>query len=240
MNPAIILTRNNLNLTKRAVDTVRKQDIEGGADLWIIDNGSKDGTWQWLLSNPEPVRRYTINEPPKSVSASWNFGLNFCFRNLRADYALVLNNDIELRPDTYRHLVADGGGFVTGVGSDDYTKIVPLEDPDPAKKRKHPSFSCFLIRREVFEKVGPFDERFEGAYCEDMDYHMRMHAAGIEAMCLELPFFHHISATVKNADPIDRRSIQIQADKNRALFKQIYGFECGSPEYYAALSTTPY
>jgi hypothetical protein len=169
----------------------------------------------------------------------------------KSEYVLVVNNDIELRPDTYRHLVADGGGFVTAVGTNDPEKIKPpmkyehklanirgpYLDPDPSKKRPHPDFSCFLIRKEVFEEVGPFDERFEGAYCEDSDYHVRMHRAAITAYALELPFLHHGAQTVKNADPGDQKRIQIQADKNRALFKQIYGFGVGSPEYYASFGT---
>ena len=45
MNPTLLLTRNNLNLTKLCVESLRKQDIP--TNIYIVDNGSKDGTWQW-------------------------------------------------------------------------------------------------------------------------------------------------------------------------------------------------
>jgi len=245
MNPVIMLTLNNLALTKKAVKSVLAQDV-GDITMLVIDNGSSDGTWEYLYGISSSKVRVVFNRPAKSVAASWNFGLSFCFNAFRESHALVLNNDIELRPDTYRHLLADGGGFVTAVGSNDPMKIIAafapgpdgilrpaLEWPDPAKKRPHPDFSCFLIRKEVFERVGPFDERFEGAFAEDWDMHCRLHQAGIPAMSLDLPFYHHGSATINAADPVAVRRIQIQADKNREYFKRKWGFAGASPEYEA-------
>jgi GT2 family glycosyltransferase len=36
------------------------------------------------------------------------------------------------------------------------------------------NWSNFILRREIFETVGPFDEQFYPAYYEDNDYHWRM------------------------------------------------------------------
>lgn len=166
----------------------------------------------------------------------------------------MLNNDTEVRPDTARHLVEDGSGFVTAVGSEDPKCVEPpwkwtqtnaqtgekserpamlWPAPDPLKKRSHPDFSAYLIRREVFEKVGPFDENFHGAYAEDSDFHLRMHQAGIEAICLDLPFLHYGAQTIKQASEAEANAISKQADANRAYFKQKHGVEVGSKEYYA-------
>jgi hypothetical protein len=166
--------------------------------------------------------------------------------------AVVCNNDIIARPDALKWLIADGGGFVTCVGSNDPEKIKPIPGafyqenpsteiipnpiylpPDPSKKRPHPDFSFYLIRKWAYEKIGKFDECFAGAFAEDGSYHLRMHRAGVKAEALELPFYHYGSATVKLCDPKERKRIQVQADRNRAMFKAMYGFELGSPEYYA-------
>jgi GT2 family glycosyltransferase len=101
------------------------------------------------------------------------------------------------------------------------------------RKRPHPDFACFLIRRRVYEQVGPFDEGFQGAYCEDWDYHVRMAKAGVKAYCLDLPFLHHVSATEKSSDLAESRRIQARAAKNREYFKRKWGFEGASEEYYA-------
>lgn len=262
MNWIIVPVRNNLHLTKKAVASFRKQDI-GDVAILLIDNASTDGTAEWL-NTQNGITRATF-DPPASVAKSWNFGLKTAF-DYGADWALVVNNDVELRPDTYRRLVEDGGGFVTAVGTRDKEKIKPHEDyvfgtikggtyqagdavmvddltkvepwfmqPDPDKRRPHPDFSCFLIRRWVYEKVGPFDEKFEIAFCEDGDYDLRMYRAGIRAYCLDLPFLHHGSMTIKNADDAEIRKIQRQADVNRRYFEKKWGFPMASEAYYRAL-----
>ena len=231
MNPIVILTLNNLALTKKAVASALAQDI-GDVVLHVHDNGSTDGTVEWLHSFTDVVT--TIMPKGISVSASWNRALHHWFRR-GAKHVLVLNNDIELRPDTYRLLAEDGGGFVTAVGVRESEKIAPpYATPNPEAKRPHPDFSCYLIRKEVFEKVGDFDEKFDPAFFEDNDFHLRMHRAGIHAISLDLPFLHHGSATIKNATLAASLKLAKQAQACKEYFRSKYGFDAGTPEYYAA------
>lgn len=51
----------------------------------------------------------------------------------------------------------------------DLTHPIPVEQPAAA---------AFLIRREVFDEIGPLDERFMPAWFEDVDYCRRLAAAG--------------------------------------------------------------
>ena len=247
--------RNGLYLTKQAAKTFAAQDI-GNVDVLFINNGSTDGTAEWLSS----VDAARISCGNLSVAQSWNIGLRFLFGFKGAqyiDYVLVVNNDVELRPDTYRHLVEDGGFFVTGVGVDDRKAIEPgwkwvtdcniggkseaphslWPSPDPTAKRPHPDFSCFLIDRECWDRVGPFDEHCEVAFYEDNLYHVAMHRKGIAAYCLDLPFFHHGSATIKNADPVERERIQQAAAKNKEYFHSKWKCYPGTPEYEALFSS---
>jgi len=231
VNWVLCLTKNNLNLTRNAVETFKAQAI-GNIRILIIDDDSTDGTLQWAQSVP-------VMAMPKfghsGVAAMWNLGLGIIFQS--NDHALVVNNDVELRPDTYHRLLADGGGFVTAVGSNDRTKITPddagcLSVPS-GETRPHPDFSCYLIRKETYEKVGPFDENFKTAFCEDWDYHVRLHKAGIEAHCIDLPFLHLSSQTVRNSSPKEQERIYTQAKANRVYFKEKWGVEGGTEEYYA-------
>lgn len=223
-----------MTLTRKALKTFKAQDI-GEVMIIVINNASTDGTNEFLQTQRDVATMYF--DPPLSVAESWNRALTFVFK-AGAEYAFVVNNDTELRSDAYRLLVEDGGGFVTAVGTRDPEKIKPpYSVPNPEAKRDHPDFSAFLIRREVYERVGPFDECFKIAFCEDASYHVRMHRAGVHAYCLDLPFLHHGSMTIKNAELSEVRKIQAQAEKNRALFKKMYGFEVGSPEYYAEFGT---
>lgn len=234
--PVIIPLLNGLDLTRNCVESVLAQDVP--VSILLLDNGSTDGTEAWAreLVKAELRVEYLRAMLP-SVSASWNYGLACAFK--KADAALVLNNDTQLRPDTVRHLLADGGGFTTAVSVREPERIrPPYIPPDPSRRRPHPDFSCFLIRREVYELVGPFDENFKRAYAEDSDYHVRMHRAGVRAECLEISFLHVDagSGTIKHSTPAESLQIQVQADRNREYFHQKWGFRVGSPEYYASFS----
>lgn len=233
-NWIICPVRNNIALTKKAVASFRGQDV-GDLAILVINNGSRDGTAQWLMTQPDIFRIHAKN-PGLSVAASWNRGLRFVFERQHQDHALVVNNDVELRPDTYSWLLADGGGFVTAVGVDDAEKIKPpLKIPD--SKSPHPDFSCFLIRREIYEKVGPFDENFKVAFAEDWDYHLRLHRAGITAWAINLPYLHYGSQTIRNADENEQERIGKQADANREYFFQKWGVRGGTEEYYKLFDT---
>lgn len=231
MHWIIVPTRNNLQLLKRAIDTFRAQDI-GDIHILVINNGSTDGTAEWLRTQHD---LFTIHVPGIgwSVAKSWNRGLTFVFDELgkdREDHALVVNNDVELRPDTYRLLYEDGGVFVTAVGVREREQ---MEHVDVTLRSPHPDFSCFLIRRDCYKFVGPFDEQFKVAFCEDQDYHVRMHRSNIHAVSIALPYLHHASQTIKNASNEDRDRIQAQADKNREYFYKKWGVRGGSAEYEA-------
>ncbi len=223
--------RNGLHLTRAALKTFLAQDI-GDIQVLFLDNSAMDGTGPWLRSIADDRVNFIYSNPPKSVAASWNTMLKWVF-STGAEYALSVNNDVELRPDTFRWLLADGADFVTAVGTTEKEKIAPpYLPPDPTKKRPHPDHSCFLIRKRAWDIVGPFDENFEGAYCEDLDNHIRLHKAGIKAEALELPFYHVKSATINTADQALRDEISAKAQRNRDYFQKKWGVGVGTEAYY--------
>src|SRR5215471_7850241 len=123
MNYICCPVRNNLALTKRAVASFEKQDI-GDVKILIIDKASSDGTSEWLRTSQVRSKNIVSSTfmEPLSVAQSWNTMLNWVFMT-GEEWALVVNNDVELRPDTYRLLVEDGGGFVTAIGTRDAHKV---------------------------------------------------------------------------------------------------------------------
>lgn len=231
----VILLFNGLEMSKIAIQSLREQTVK--PHILAINNGSTDNTQAWL--NTQKDLEVMAFARPKSVAGAWNKALQWLFITQNQQQVLVVNNDVKLRPDTYQRLMEDGGGFVTAVGSDDPNKIETSGEPDPSKKRPHPDFSCYMLRRWVYETTGPFNEAFEGAYCEDSDYHIRMHRKGIHATSLDLPFYHIGAGSIKSVDPVLRRQIQKAADANRERFKRMYGFGVGTPEYYQAFNSAP-
>ncbi len=226
MNLIVIPVLVNQAMTERCIRTLVAQDIEGGVQVLAIDNGSTDGTGAWLRTLRDPIitQRYSRT---RSLHVVWNEALRWAFEKMRLPHVLVVNNDVELTPETYRLLVADEGPFVTGVGVDRRG-----QHGTGKQRRPHPDFSCFLIRRECWERVGPFDEEF-WAFYGDNSYHLRMERAGVQAVSLDVPFYHVASGTLKSVDFELREHICALAAQDKQKFIAKYGFTPTDPEYAA-------
>ena len=224
-------------MSKICLQTLLAQN--GEPDILIVDNASTDGTATWAKSmahKHQRISRITF-EITQSVSTLWNNSLRLAWTHGYED-ALVVNNDTELLPETYETLHGwampiwdkeDGSesGMVTCVSRRSRSELVY----EGLTSRNNPDFSCFLIRRWAFEAVNGFDEGYEGAYGEDCDFHVRLHDAGIRAVCISLPFLHHGSGTLKHADIYERKRITLNAEANRKRFFQSYGRHVGTNSY---------
>lgn len=221
MNPVLILTRNNIELTKKCVDSVRGQDISTHILVW--DNDSSDGTIEWLYDNKIDSHMSYENQ---GVSRGWNRSLDYLLNLQKFNHVLVLNNDTVIPKWLYSELLSYDFPFVTGVGIGELIEDKPqICEPQP-----NPDFSAFLIRREAWDKIGKFDERMK-IYCSDCDYHIRGHRLGVPMMKVNAPYYHINSQTMKRADPADREAIQSQASRDRDVFQSIYGCLPGTQEY---------
>ena len=78
MNPSLVLTYGNLELTKKCVESLRKQDIP--VDIFIVDNGSTDETMSWIIQEGIPSIAMPTNT---GFSYGVNTGLLWMFSTLR-------------------------------------------------------------------------------------------------------------------------------------------------------------
>lgn len=229
----LIVARNNKALTQSAVKSALGQ--EHPCDVWVIDNASSDDTLQWLRAKAASLDalHWWTHPVQKSLAACWNEGLVRGFK--LHTRILVINNDVELRPDTFHLLAEWGGDFTTGVSVN--SKLELRTSESPISQSAHPDFSCFMINRHCFTSVGGFDETFFPAYFEDNDYHVRMHRAGIDAISIDLPFFHYAAGTLKNAVPAEAANIRVGATINADRFFDKYGCYPADTEAYNELFT---
>jgi GT2 family glycosyltransferase len=205
MNWVLMTARGCLPLTIKSVESLLRQTVETG--ILVVNQGSKDGTALWLDRNRSD-RLLAANFYPafRSLSEAWNWGLAYLFRN--NEHVLVVNNDTVFRQDTYerllKHQAEKGRHFVSAVSVDNKEQF-ERGQADFEGERPHPDFSCFLMDKECWERVGLFDRHFRPCYNEDQDYHRRLGLAGIKAISIDLPFLHFRSSTIKDNGKDARR-----------------------------------
>lgn len=230
-NPVLILTRNCLELTKRCLVSVIHQDV--GVDVMFIDNGSTDGTVEWIkereIAKPGGNVTVAIQSENLGVSRGWNLGLYYYFSSpWMCDHILVINNDVVLPPWFYSTLIAGDADFVSGISVNEIQEVKPCG----GTMSPHPDFSAFLITKKCWETVGQFDEGMK-FYASDLDYHIRAHRKGIHLYGAAVPFYHERSSTLKLATPEERAEIEAQANRDRAYLKKKWGVDAWSDGYDA-------
>ena len=94
----IIPVHNNLEFTKKSIQTLRRltagEDFQHSEFLTVIvDDGSTDGTGEWLAVNHPEITVLT-GDGSLWWSGGVNMGAGYAIDELKADYILLWNNDI--------------------------------------------------------------------------------------------------------------------------------------------------
>lgn len=150
-----IPTINRVDLLKECLEDLAENlsDVE---QIYITDNGNQN----IIAIIPDKIRNITrLYTPGKNLgcSGSWNDMMRRAFtsKKISVDYLLILNDDI-----IFGHTTTD-------------LKAAVEKHPD-ALIINSGGWSCFMVSKECYELVGPFDEKFYPAYFEDNDYAYRI------------------------------------------------------------------
>ncbi|BBP58657.1 hypothetical protein PHLH4_22470 [Pseudomonas sp. St316] len=238
----VLVTYNNLNLTVQCVNSILRNTTWPNYQLIVVDNGSQDGTGDYLerLRQEVPAAKVILNPDNRGFAAANNQGL----READGDILLLLNNDTVVPggwlDPLVRHLRDPSIGLVgpvtNAVGNEakievSYTDIPQMQDfaDRYTEARKGQSFDismlamfCVAFRRDILEAVGYLDEAFGIGMFEDDDYSRRVQAAGYRTVCAEDAFIHHYGqASFRKL--IASGEYQALWDKNQAYFESKWG-----------------
>lgn len=189
----ITLTWNQLDIIKSFVESFLL-NITLSTRLIIIDNGSTDGTKDYLLSLRDTSNckfEIILNKENKGACKGRNQGIVLS----NAPYICVVDNDVDFTKDWLNEIILiferhKNIGIISPNSNALGTRLPKnssLQKFAQQLGEKHKSTFietpfcisfCMVIRRDVIKKVGGFSEEFSPIFFEDTDYSMKAQKAG--------------------------------------------------------------
>jgi GT2 family glycosyltransferase len=197
----IILAYNLSHLTKALLDSMFKYTPNKYLeDIIIVDNGSTDDTSD-LWKNYD-INTYIRNKVNTGFSHATNQGIKVA----NGDWIAIWNNDTEVNENCIEVMMANTGdyGIMSGMLVEPGINIESVEEYRKTKSNFEGTRHDFtkgnpwIIKREVFDTIGLFDENFYPIQYEDWDFFLRTSLAKFKfGFFSGATVFHHSSITQK-------------------------------------------
>jgi len=232
----IVPVWNQLFYTKKFIYSVLKNTKN--YRLYIIDNGSTDGTDKFLKSIKKKfsdlkILTYKTN---RGVVAAWNKGVKEAYKD-GCKYFAIVNNDIQVTQNWLPNLLEvfkDKDVWVVCPDSSIGELPVGFPDnpyPDPKVNRGKYFTShklggwCFATKRDVFTKRLKedgyfFDPQFKVLWYEDTDFEAFVYNHDRLIVTVTDSYIHHYESKSINVHPDKAKYIQ----ENKLKFEKKYPF----------------
>lgn len=234
----IIPVWNQLSYTRACLASLH-DNLPPDSEIIIIDNGSTDGTHEWLRSLGATVRVITWPANLGFIKAA-NAGL----REATGDTVILLNNDTivpEGAIDALVRTVRQDGVGMAGPLSNNVSgpQQIPVSYTDLTEL---PAFAwdvmrlwepeltygdcprlvgfCLAARRECVAQIGLLDERFGMGFCDDDDWCRRALEAGWRVVISGNSFVHHAGSVSFAALGMERANEMLE--HNLRLLQEKY------------------
>jgi len=221
----IILTFNQLKFTKECLKSILEY-TKIPYELILVDNGSIDGTKEYLniFAQDHNNVKLIFNDRNLGFAAGNNQGLE----KAKGNYILLLNNDVVVTEGWLERLlshleqspdismvgpmsnVVSGPQLVEKVFYGNNMRNMDTFALDFAARNSGKMTStmrlvgfCLLIRKEVFDVIGVFDENYNSGNFEDDDLCLRSFIAGYQNIIAGDVFIHHYGSMTFKGNAID-------------------------------------
>jgi GT2 family glycosyltransferase len=213
----VILNYNGLDTIDACLKSVFKNTYPN-FQVVVVDNNSSDGSFEFIRSHFD--RAHLIrNDHNAGFAAGVNLGIRFALEKT-ADYIFLLNPDAKIQPKTIASLVQIAekdlkNGIISPLitrensselwfsgGEIDWWKMAAFHSRPSLLKSNffsttYVSGCAMLIRKEVFKKIGLFDEDYF-LYYEDADFCWRAGRQGFQSMVMAEPLIEHQEKSADN------------------------------------------
>lgn len=217
----IILNWNQYKDTKECIDSLKKVDFPN-FDIYIVDNGSKDGSIDRLKQEYKNVD-FAVNPMNLGFAQACNVGIQLAKEKKDYEYYLLLNNDTTVEPDFLSILVDEAkkknnclvaspkimfysnpkkiwflGGFYSIIGKPYHKYYGQVEPPDisSAFEADWVSGCSMLIKKEAIDTIGFLDPDYFNNF-EDVDYCLRLRKRGFKIIVVpQSKIYHKFAASM--------------------------------------------
>jgi len=222
----IILNWNGYEDSKECIKSLQQVTYKN-YQIVLVDNGS-DVNEAELLENDLPTIKAIRSEQNLGFSGGNNFGIKYSLEQ-SVDYILLLNNDTTVVKNFLEPLVEkllqdkqvgiaapqinyydepnkvwSAGGKISKIRASGFADSDKFESKLSTNDMEVDFVSgcCMLVRREVFEKIGLFDENYF-LYVEDTDLCYRVKEAGYKIYVTpKSKIFHKVNSSTKKNNSI--------------------------------------
>ena len=226
----VILNWNGLKMLQTYLPTLVARTSCPGAFIVVADNGSTDGSTDWLKENHPDVRTLCFDR-----NYGFTGGYNRALREIDADYYVLLNSDVEVGENWLAPLVGwmeehpdvgicqpkilsvaerdrfeyagAAGGFIDRYGYPFCRGRILSHIEKDHGQYDHPeecfwaTGACLMVRSALYHHLGGLDESFF-AHMEEIDFCWRAKLLGYQVWCVPASTVWHVGGgTLPNNSP---------------------------------------
>lgn len=248
----IIVNWNGGEVLRQCLKSLSKIDYPKW-ELVMVDNGSVDGSVEQIKKLKIKNKNYNLKLKIFKNKTNLGFAVanNQGYKKSKGKYILLLNNDTKVTADFLSKLVGrmekdnsigviqpkiflmdnpgyldNAGSFLTTIGFLEHWGFARRDGREFTKEKEIFSAkgACMLIRRDVIEKVGLFDEDFF-SYFEESDFCWRVWLLGKRVIFYpEAEIYHKLGFTIRR---LNVTSLNYHYYKNR-ISSLVKNLEVGS------------
>lgn len=231
----VIPVYNQVEYTKQCLEAIIENTPEDLFEVIIIDNASTDGTKEFL-SCLEGDLRIVTNEQNMGFAHACNQGIGLA----RGNYVMILNNDVIVTKGWLERLITHvdsdpavgmAGPVSNSVSGPQFIENVPYgsdltqmhafaaryaeEHAGKTQDALRLVGFCLLVKKEVIELIGGFDEGYANGNFEDDDLCLRSAIAGFRHLIAKDVFVHHFGSMTFKGNSMDYLE---HMEKNKQYF----------------------
>ncbi len=224
----VILNWNGIGYLKIFLEVAVKNSSSDNTVLFVADNGSSDGSADWVEENFPAVKLIRLDK-----NHGFAGGYNIALQQIDVEYFILLNTDIEVTPGWTEPLISfmennrdaaacqpkilswhkkhcfeyagAAGGYIDKYGYPFCRgRIFNYVERDSGQYDSDKdifwsSGACMIVRVDAWKKCSGFDADFF-AHMEEIDLCWRFHKAGYRVCYIHEPVVYHVGGGVLQYD----------------------------------------